>query len=400
MIDKLVEKGILSQSDARQLILDMKKESAKQEGVAKRTASDTGWDAAKKEAKPTESMIPKWIQNTRFKGDLRLRYQHEEREDSDKADRDRFRFRWRLGAESKINDQWNAGFRLASGSNDPRSTNQTLEDQFESKSVQIDEAYATYKPVAFASLTGGKMPYPLWEPKDLIWDTYITPEGVAIQGNYEIFPKVKAFLTPAAFILDEFSNDSNDPWMLIVQAGIDWGVTDGVSFRAAGSYYDYHNVTGNPFNEHSANSNTRVSGNLVEDYDAYAVFGELAVKLPPPILPYVAVFGEYIQSDARSQESAWLAGFKFGHKKLSELGDWQIVYNYRDIEPDSVPDFLPDSDFRGGSTNGKGHEVEAVFGLARYVTIGIDYYGNERNITNGGEGEKEHVLQIDMILKW
>jgi polyhydroxyalkanoate synthesis regulator phasin len=400
LINKLVEKGILNQSDAKQLITEMQKESARQEDAVKRVASEAATDTAKKEAKAVESKIPKWVQNTAFKGDFRLRYQHEERDDTGNPERDRFRFRWRLGADSKINDQWKAGFRLASGSSDPRSTNQTFEDQFESKSVQIDQAYATYKPCAFASVTGGKMSNPLWEPKDLIWDTDITPEGVAIKGEYEVFPKFKVFWTPAAFILDEFSGDSNDPWMLVLQPGIDWGITDMFALKVAGSHYSYYNVTGNPFNEHSANTNTRVGGNLVEDYDALALFGELGVKLPMSALPYLAVFGEWIESDADDDETAMLAGFKFGHKKVSEFGQWQVVYNYRDIERDAIPDFLPDSDFRGGSTNGKGHEVEVVFGLSKHVTIGLDYYNSELNDKQGGDAQEEDLVQVDMILSW
>jgi predicted porin len=400
LINKLVEKGILNQSDAKQLITEMQKESARQEDAVKRVAAEAATDTAKKEAKAVESKIPKWVQNTAFKGDLRLRYQHEEREDSDNPDRDRFRFRWRVGADSKINDQWKAGFRLASGGDDPRSTNQTLEDTFSSKGIRIDEAYATYKPFAFASVTGGKMPNPLWEPKDLIWDTDITPEGAAIKGEYELFPKFKVFLIPAAFVLEEFSGDSNDPWMLVLQPGIDWGMTDALNLKVAYSRYQYYNVTGNALDQFDANSNTRVGGVLVEDFDANAVFGELGVKLPVPVLPYLALFGEWIESDADDDQTAWLAGFKFGHNKVNEFAQWQVVYNYRDLERDAIPDFLPDSDFRGGSTNGKGHEVEVVFGLSKHVTIGLDYYNSELNDNGGGEDQKEDLVQVDMILSW
>jgi hypothetical protein len=138
----------------------------------------------------------------------------------------------------------------------------------------------------------------------------------------------------------------------------------------------------------------------VEDFDANALFGELGVKLPMPVLPYLALFAEWIESDADADETAWLAGFKFGHKKVNEFRQWQVVYNYRNIERDAIPDFLPDSDFRGGSTNGKGHEVEVVFGLAKHVTIGLDYYNNELNDKQGGDSQEEDLVQVDMILKW
>ncbi len=72
LINKLVEKGILNQSDAKQLIMEMQKENARQEDAVKRIASETATDTVKKEAKAVESKIPKWVQNTTFKGDFRL----------------------------------------------------------------------------------------------------------------------------------------------------------------------------------------------------------------------------------------------------------------------------------------------------------------------------------------
>jgi len=111
LINKLVEKGILNQSDAKQLIMEMQKESARQEDAVKRLASETATETVQKETKAVESKIPKWVQNTTFKADFRLRYQHEQRDDSGKPDRDRFRFRWRMDADSKINDEWKAGWR-------------------------------------------------------------------------------------------------------------------------------------------------------------------------------------------------------------------------------------------------------------------------------------------------
>ena len=93
LINKLVEKGILNQADAKQLIMEIQKESARQEDAVKRVASETATDTAKKEAKAVESKIPKWVQNTAFKGDFRFRYQHEHRDDTGNPDRDRFRFR-------------------------------------------------------------------------------------------------------------------------------------------------------------------------------------------------------------------------------------------------------------------------------------------------------------------
>ena len=93
----------------------------------------------------------KWAKNIKWSGDFR--YRHESIDDNTAATkRDRNRIRARLKMEARINDEWNAIFRLASGSSDsPTSTNQTLgdsaSDSFSSKEIWLDWAYADYHPV-------------------------------------------------------------------------------------------------------------------------------------------------------------------------------------------------------------------------------------------------------------
>jgi len=65
------------------------------------------------------------------------------------------------------------------------------------------------------------------------------------------------------------------------------------------------------------------------------------------------MFGQYVESDANDDSKGWLVGVKFGHKKVKELGQWQVKYNYRRLEKDVLSDFLPDSDFYGGATDEK-----------------------------------------------
>ena len=44
--------------------------------------------------------------------------------------------------------------------------------------------------------------------------------------------------------------------------------------------------------------------------------------------------------------------------------------------------------------------MELVFGLAKHVTIGLDYYNNKLNEKEGGDDQREDLVQVDMILKW
>jgi len=71
------------------------------------------------------------VENTKVKGDFRFRYQYQDTDESGVKSRDRWRIRWRFGLETQVNENWKTGFRLSSGSGDPRSRNLTLEDTFD-----------------------------------------------------------------------------------------------------------------------------------------------------------------------------------------------------------------------------------------------------------------------------
>ena len=109
LINKLVEKGMLSRSEAEELLTEMQKEGEREKQEIKQVAAE----AAKEEAKAKGVDLPKWVENTTFKGDIRLRYQGQERDNSDGTKgthRSRGRFRLRAGIESEINPKWKAGF--------------------------------------------------------------------------------------------------------------------------------------------------------------------------------------------------------------------------------------------------------------------------------------------------
>jgi hypothetical protein len=79
----------------------------------------------------------------------------------------------------------------------------------------------------------------------------------------------------------------------------------------------------------------------------------------------------------------------------------QVSYNYRRLERDSWPDFLPDSDFYGGGTNAKGHEYEISLGIGKNVTLGLDYYNTEIIRAHSDQSsEAAKLLQLDFVLKF
>ncbi|OQY42833.1 MAG: hypothetical protein B6240_13595 [Desulfobacteraceae bacterium 4572_87] len=349
LINKLVEKGILSREEAQLLLKDMQKEGEQQEITGKKTAEKT----VKKEAASGKwANVPKWVNRIHFKGDLRLRYQYQNRYlkyDMGDQDRGRGRYRWRFGAVADVTQdkKWQVGFGLSSGNGDPRSTNQTFANSFEKFGVRINYAYAQYKPFNWIKAVSGQMKNPLYRAKDLIWDSDITPQGVTVPVKYNWNKDGYVFLTPALFVLNEFkSNDYDDPWMIVIQGGAGANFSNMWTKGGITGYMNQH-VKGNIL-KWSSESNTRnADGEYIYNYSAVALDGEYGFKFDSYI-QLLRLFGQFVSSDANSDNKGWLVGFNFG-RKVKKFADWQLKYNYRYLEKDAVLDVLPDSDFYGGT---------------------------------------------------
>ena len=410
LINKLLEKNIITQDEATQLISDMQKEGARENEAIKTVVAE----AAKEEAKNNKQVLPKWVENTTLSGDFRMRYQTEDVDNPDPA-RNRWRIRLRLGLDSKINDKWKAGIGLASGGgtdgSDPISRNQTLENEFQAPGLRIDYAYAQYSPTKDIAIMAGKMKNPIWTTKDLIWDSDTRPDGLAATMNFKASDSVGFFVTPAFFVLEEDKKIEDDPALVAIQPGMNWKINDKINFKVAGAYYDFQNVKGSDMSVWSSKTNSytksvknegewneKTTYSWIYDHDSTAVETELSVKTAS-FIKYAALFGEYVKSDADTDNTGWLAGFTIGDEKVSEFGKWQFTYNYRNLEKDAWVDWLPDSDFYEGDTGVKGSEFELTFGLHKNVTFGIDYYANQI-ITDDPDKEKMKLLQADLVIKF
>ncbi|MFQ5588797.1 MAG: putative porin [Nitrospiria bacterium] len=350
--------------------------------------------------------IPQWVKTIEAKGDLRLRYQLTEKDETGKTtpDRSRGRIRARLGISGKVTDDAQVFIGLASGGGDPRSTNQTLQDTFSTKAINLDYAYAKIKLTKQITFLGGKIVRKsiIWEPSDLLWDSDVNVEGGGL-----VLRTGPVFLKAGGFILDESKEDltatppkthTADPLMYVVQPGvkIDSG---NLHVKAAVTYYGFSSVQGRSL-EHSAGSNTMTGGALRYDYDAISPALEIGLKnAAGEAVPYAALFAEYVKNADPSDENiGLLIGFKAGARKVVKAGQWQFKYLYRKLEKDAWLDTFPDSDFAGGKTGYKGHEVVVQVGLKKNVALGLDYYMTEE--LNSTTDKEEKILQVDLALKF
>ena len=107
-----------------------------------------------------------WLENVKISGDLRYRHESIDEQSSGdwKSGVNRNRLRARLGLDAKVNDEWDLGFRIATGGGDPVSTNQDLDKSFSEKDIWFDRVFFTWHPAAMEGfdLVGGKMPNPFY----------------------------------------------------------------------------------------------------------------------------------------------------------------------------------------------------------------------------------------------
>jgi polyhydroxyalkanoate synthesis regulator phasin len=393
LIEKLVEKGILN----RQESIKLKAEIADDEKIVREEG--------------LKQSLPSWVRETKFKGDLRLRYQnkHEKAANDYSKDTNIGRVRMRLGLESKVNDKLNVGIGIATGSGDPRSTNISFGGYNTKKTVVLDYAFAKYSPVPWLNLVGGKMLLndALWEPTDLIWDTDITPEGAVIQFNKSLGPKATVFMNTGALIVDtDTSSDNDAPMAYLIQPGVTYKFNDDLSLKGAVSLQSFDNVKSHVSSTYSGASNsgntTAGTSSYIYDYSMFNPALEISIKNPLGAFGLnvgsLKLLGEYVDNLAVSKKSSGFSiGFKLGHEKINKWGDWQFKYIYAMLGKDAVLDVLPDSDRYGGKTAMRSHEAELTFGLGKNTFLGFDIYRSERI---GTAKAPETLAQVDWNMKF
>jgi hypothetical protein len=128
------------------------------------------------------SAVESLLGRFRFTGDMRVRGESFFQDYSGCTgcfDRNRARLRARFGVEGSLNDDFQGGFFLATGSQgDPTTTNETFTNAFDRKTIAVDRGYITYNPLnhKWLSLTGGKFAYP-WNRTPVTFDSDLNPEG-------------------------------------------------------------------------------------------------------------------------------------------------------------------------------------------------------------------------------
>ena len=348
--------------------------------------------------------MPGWLDGIRFYGDLRLRYEglwYGERNDVQQESQQHMRIRARFGFEKKFGDEWEIGFRLASGSNDdPTSTNQSLTNDFNKKLVWIDLAYAKYSPAWLKGFTigGGKFLNPFMST-DMVWDTNVNQEGLYETYKTKVCGSLEAFATVGQLFLKDNATGP-DAELLAYQGGLRYAFAPNVTLTGAVAYYDYIQVeqAGN-FGTCGARGNTVKGARLAsDDFNLLDCLVEL--KFPVLGVP-VALTGDFVQNlgdsvtgPAAGRDKGYAGFIKVGETK--KVGDWSVLYKYAYVEADAVLGVFADN--TSGPADRKGHKVEVAYQVHKNVVLSVAGYWTMPVDTSGMAPRQ--TLQADVIFKF
>ncbi len=336
-----------------------------------------------------------WSERIKWKGDYRFRYEAIDEEGKD--DRDRWRIRARPALVAKINDTTEVGFGLATGSDDPVSSNQTLGDGGASKNINLDLAYATWRPTNETYVTGGIFANPYYRPNksQLIFDGDFRQEGLAVGWAND------TFFTNVVYNFIESDSKKGEYGVWVAQAGVNFELFKDATLTTAVGYLDIPTKGQKAIFDGLFFGNSSVpdaDGVEVYEYDYTVYNASLALGLMAFDMP-LSLYADYVKNtDADELNTGYLAGVRLG--KVKKKGDWQIQYQYEDLDANATLGVITNSDFAGGGTDNKGSSVSAAYGVDDKWYVATTYYfDNTRGVKLGKDASYDRI-QLDTGFKY
>jgi len=351
----------------------------------------------------------RWIDRVGISGDFRYRQDHLDKQDSAGEWQNgvyRHKIRARLKFDARVNDEWDLGFRIATGNNrSPKSANQDLEDAFSKKEIWLDQAFFNWHPVGAEGLnvTGGKIQNPFYRAgrNQFIWDNDLNPEGIASKYRKPLNDTDEIFFNGGALWVDESSSVA-DASLWAAQTYWKRRIGNPDHVLAGATYYDYGNIEGrsdlkSTWDGASFYGNTAAAGRYKDDYNIVEIFGEYSFKSGS--LP-TTLFTSWVRNIAAttSEDTGYVIGAKFNKVKNNEPGSWVFGYDYRETDADAVVGGFNESDFLGAQTNSRGHRFVFSCLLARNLYWNMAYYLLEDTRTSKDLDYRR--LLADLVLKF
>jgi len=417
LVNKLADKGVISYGEAQQIMTESKEDARKDLAAGKSGA------------------VPAWVQNLVFSGDLRLREQ-EDWNSANAYERDRFRVRLRMNVDTRLAENFKAGFGFATGSESIDSTTDELGNATVGKGNVIDAnsgsanstfsgfgrlplelnlAFMEYDPSFYGfnvSATVGKMRQgvQVWNATDLLWESSLNPDGAAIKISRNIANGMSLDLIGSYLVINQLNSAVSNPSASIGDIVYTWDTDDykiklGVSEqnldvynKNCGSYFG--ETAGVPF---IINANGGVTANSLNYYDMVESF-ELTYKNVIGANS-VAVIGDIASNSYTptagtiTDENASCYGVKLGAASVADCGQWQVVALSRTLAGNSWLNKLGANDPYGAAHNSKGYQGQLNMGLSKAMTIAFTYFKYDK-INGATSATPQDIFQSDLIYKF
>jgi hypothetical protein len=342
-----------------------------------------------------------WTDRIGIKGDFRYRAQRDTVDLDGVDDRNRNRIRARAQLVAKLPGNITTGLGIATGGDDPVSSNQTLGSGGSSKDVKLDLAYVDWAAFNDTNIRGGKFKntFTTVGKSELQWDADWRPEGFDLAWDSGTF-----FVQGLGTYL-ESDSQREDEFAYVLQTGAR-GEFAGIDLVGGIGYTDVDTAGKECFFDGSTPGNS-CRGNSVDanglylfDFQVIDIFAQAGFEFAD--LP-VNIWGDWIRNgDADDHDTGYQVGIQLG--KVSKKGSWQFRYFYEDIEPDSTLALLTNSDFGGGGTDSKGSVFAGGYALNDQASVIMSYYRVERQdsfgFVNGGQSYEVDSLRVDVSFKY
>ena len=334
-----------------------------------------------------------WTDKISWKGDFRYRYESFDIDDTPNRNRNRVRARAALIAD--VTESVEIGLGLASGGDDPGSSNQTLGDGNSTKELRLDLAYFDWTGLANTHVLGGKFSNILYKSgkNSMLWDGDWRPEGTGIKwGNGKLFAQ-------AVGTWIESDNKKDQSFAQAIQGGVKLPLGDSVMITAGMGYYVFDTRGSGSFfgdvDDFFGNSFDPLTNTYLHDYEELEIFVDLGIDLNGRPL---TLFADFVQNQAVDDDDTGYA-FGFSYGKASDSKEWEFGYVYQNLEADAVLGLLTDSDFGGGGTDSKGHIIKGSYAIVKNWNANLAYFINDVGLKSGEEtGFKR--LQLDLSFEY
>jgi hypothetical protein len=457
LLDKLKDKGVISEDEYRELKQDrddqlkMQREDRRRQALQEAQRRQREEEAKEAQAKQTRFETSPGIKSMQLFGDLRLRYESRAGESNipsagsglpgnpDSISRERFRYAFRIGIRGDLTDNWFYGVRLET-STSPRSSWVTLggEQAFTTSGggpsskaqdlINVGQAYLGWRATPWLTLQAGKMPNPFYTTP-MMWDPDIVPEAVAERLSFKPNDSLELFgnfaqilyqaVDPTTSSGARLTFNTHAATMYGWQGGANYKFTPNVSAKAALGYYNYMGFTGAPFIGDGPPATTTAyiaSQNGINNLRILEVPFEFNFSIADRSARIFGDFARNLDGDARARaaghpeysgdNSAYQLGFAYGtlgtvYGTTSKKGTWEFRTYFQRIEQFALDPNLVDSDFFEGRTNLQGVYAAVAYCFTDSI-IGTVRYGAARRINDqlGTGGSNSDLSSLNPIIDY